>query len=127
MSKASELAEFGGGISSGPNAVEGLAKAWVNFNGTGTIAVRDSSNVSSLTDAGTANYGPNTTSAFNNANYSCAGSALEGANTFFRGITERNTTYSRSTSRIMFHTGHLALSYEEDCEIVTCNLHGDLA
>ena len=31
MSKAAELAEFGGGISNGPNAVEGLAKSWVNL------------------------------------------------------------------------------------------------
>ena len=31
----------------------GTAKAWVNFNGTGTIATRDSNNVSSLTDNGT--------------------------------------------------------------------------
>lgn len=30
-----------------------LAKAWINFNGTGTIAIRDSFNVSSITDNGT--------------------------------------------------------------------------
>ena len=32
---------------------QGRAKAWVNFNGTGTIAIRDSFNVSSITDNGT--------------------------------------------------------------------------
>jgi len=32
------------------NTVQGIAKAWVNFNGTGTIATRDSFNVSSLND-----------------------------------------------------------------------------
>ena len=32
---------------------QGRAKAWINFNGTGTIAIRDSFNVSSITDNGT--------------------------------------------------------------------------
>ena len=36
--------------------VNGSAKAWVNFDGTGTIAARDSLNLSSLTDVGTGNY-----------------------------------------------------------------------
>jgi hypothetical protein len=37
-------------------SARGIAKAWVNFNGTGTIAARDSENVSSLTDNGTGDY-----------------------------------------------------------------------
>ena len=36
--------------------VNGSAKAWVNFNGTGTVAIRDSFNVASLTDNGTGSY-----------------------------------------------------------------------
>jgi hypothetical protein len=32
-------------------STRGVAAAWVNFNGTGTVAVRDSENVSSITDA----------------------------------------------------------------------------
>ena len=35
---------------------KGLAKAWANLNGTGTIALRDSFNVSSVTDDGTGDY-----------------------------------------------------------------------
>jgi hypothetical protein len=46
-----------------------LAKAWVNFNGTGTVAIRDSYNVSSITDNGTGNYTVNYSTAFPNANY----------------------------------------------------------
>ena len=46
-----------------------LAKAWVNFNGTGTVAIRDSYNVSSITDNGTGNYTVNYSTAFSNANY----------------------------------------------------------
>ena len=47
-----------------------LAKAWVNFNGTGTLAIRDSFNVSSVTDVGTGQYGVNIQTAMANANYS---------------------------------------------------------
>lgn len=46
----------------------GSAKAWVNFNGTGTIAARDSLNVSSLTDNGTGDYTVNLTSSMASTN-----------------------------------------------------------
>ena len=49
--------------------VNGSAKAWVNFNGTGTIAARDSFNVSSLTDNGVGNYTVNINNAFSSVNY----------------------------------------------------------
>jgi uncharacterized protein (AIM24 family) len=44
-------------------------KAWVNFNGTGTVAIRASGNVSSITDNGTGNYTINFTTALSDANY----------------------------------------------------------
>jgi hypothetical protein len=44
-------------------------KAWVNFNGTGTPAIRASYNVSSITDNGTGNYRVNFTTALTDANY----------------------------------------------------------
>ncbi len=50
---------------------QSAAKAWINFNGTGTIATRDSFNVASLTDNGTGDYYVNLTNAMNNAGYSC--------------------------------------------------------
>jgi hypothetical protein len=45
------------------------ARAWVNFNGTGTVAIRDSGNVSSITDNGTGDYTVNFTTAMSDANY----------------------------------------------------------
>ena len=45
-------------------------KAWVNFNGTGTVAIRDSYNVSSITDNGTGDYDVNFTNAMADTNYS---------------------------------------------------------
>jgi len=51
------------------------AKAWVNFNGEGTVAIRDSGNVSSVTDNATGRYTANLTSAMANSNYEVSGSA----------------------------------------------------
>ena len=52
---------------------QGLAKAWVNFNGTSTIATRDSFNTASLTDGGSGNYDVNWTNSFANTNYCHSG------------------------------------------------------
>jgi hypothetical protein len=45
------------------------ARAWVNFNGTGTVAIRASGNVSSITDNGAGDYTVNFTTAMPDANY----------------------------------------------------------
>jgi len=50
--------------------VNGSAKAWVNLNGQGSIAIRDSLNVASLTDIGTGQQRANYTSAMSSADYS---------------------------------------------------------
>ena len=47
----------------------GLCKAWVNFNGTGTVAIRASYNVSSITDNGVGDYTVNFTTAMVDTNY----------------------------------------------------------
>lgn len=51
------------------------ARAWVNFNGTGTVAIRASGNVSSITDNGVGNYTVNYTNAMPDVNYCVSGSA----------------------------------------------------
>jgi hypothetical protein len=47
----------------------GAAKAWVNFNGTGTVAIRAQFNVSSITDNGVGDYTANFTNAMSDTNY----------------------------------------------------------
>jgi hypothetical protein len=47
-------------------------RAWVNFNGTGTVAIRASGNVTSITDNGTGDYTVNFTTAMSDANFSCS-------------------------------------------------------
>ena len=54
----------------GSAAVAYGCRAWVNFNGTGTVAIRASANVTSLTDNGTGNYTVNLTTSMPDANYS---------------------------------------------------------
>jgi hypothetical protein len=54
-----------------------LCKAWVNFNGSATVAIRGSYNVSSITDNGTGDYTVNFTTAMPDANYSISGSVAE--------------------------------------------------
>ena len=53
-----------------------LCRAWVSFNGTGTVAINASFNISSITDNGTGNYTLNFTTALPDANYAMSGSTL---------------------------------------------------
>ena len=54
------------------------AKAWVNFNGTGTVAIRGSGNVTDITDRGTGLYTINFTTALTDTNYCGVASATIG-------------------------------------------------
>ena len=62
------------------NVASRTAKAWVNFNGTGTVAIRASFNVSSITDNGTGNYTANFTVAMADANYAVSLASALGNN-----------------------------------------------
>lgn len=79
--------------------VDGSAKAWVNFNGTGTVAIRASFNVTSITDNGTGDYTVNFTSAMPNANYASVATGGNGSSLGVIGqsdhITARTTTAVR--------------------------------
>jgi hypothetical protein len=91
---------------SATNCIQGSAKAWVNFNGTGTVAIRGSYNVSSITDNGTGDYTVNFTTAMPNANYSCVRSvAALGAGS---GAPVTMGTVSQTTSAIRYQTGYVS-------------------
>lgn len=57
-------------------------RAWVNFNGTGTVAIRASGNVSSITDNGTGDYTVNFTTAMQDANYAVVALRSNDTNSF---------------------------------------------
>ena len=99
----------GGSVNPSTN-VEGInysCRAWVNFNGTGTVAIRASGNVTSITDNGTGNYTINFTTAMTDANYSFSGYCVNPAsralifgdvNTYAAGSLRINSAYVAGTN-----------------------------
>jgi len=69
-------------------------RAWVNFNGTGTVSIRASGNVSSITDNGTGNYTINFTTAMQDADYSVTGPTINDFNTSGSYMVDSFTTTS---------------------------------
>ena len=68
--KVNNLQDINAANNSTPEQVaQGRAKAWVRFNGTGTVSITDSFNISSITDNGTGSYGFDFTTNMANANY----------------------------------------------------------
>jgi hypothetical protein len=90
------------------------AKAWVNFNGTGTVAIRASFNVSSITDNGTGDYTVNYTNALTDANYAII--ALQRSNSQTAGYEDSSSLLTTST-RIFYFAG-VSTSIDRD----TCGL-----
>lgn len=86
------------------DAVLGHAKAWVNFNGTGTVAIRASHNVASITDNGTANYNVNFLNAMPDANYCVTVSGQTSTNATSRGtfiwVVGGMSSYTPSTTTV---------------------------
>jgi hypothetical protein len=78
-----------------------MARAWVNFNGTGTVAIRGSGNVSSITDNGTGDYTVNFTTAMSNANYAPALAIqrqTSGVASLSRNVTATSSAYRLLTT-----------------------------
>lgn len=79
--------------------VNGTAKAWVNFNGTGTVAIRRAFNVSTITDNGPGNYTVNFTTAMVDVNY-CA----QGTSKYNASGTGQNVRFGAGTYESDFTT-----------------------
>jgi hypothetical protein len=76
------------------------ARAWVNFNGTGTVAIRASGNVSSITDNGTGDYTVNFTTSMPDVNYIAAFLSNQ--------IISRTDSGSQSVNGLRMITGRVA-------------------
>ena len=105
--------------------VDGSAKAWVNFDGTGTIAARDSLNNSSLTDNGTGDYTVTMSNAMADANYGMSGTAGRNANDGAF-LTNPIGSYSNTTT-----THRIRGLYQDggalDMTMMSNDIKGDLA
>ena len=108
------------------NTVQGLAKAWVNIDGTGTIASRDSFNVSGLVDNGTGDYTINFSVSMSDTNYSPSGTTSvvnDGGSTPRSAIAECATLAAHQIRTIVSYHENTKL----DSEIVSVQIFGDLA
>ena len=101
----------------------GSAKVWVNFNGTGTIATRDSFNVASLTDVGTGDYKVTFSNAFANSNYISVPASGRDATT----DTGNVCTISYTTTTTDISTFQYGANTRQDVSLVGLANHGDLA
>ena len=93
------------------------AKAWVNFNGTGTVAIRASGNVSSITDNGTGNYTMNFTTAMPDANYSTT-AMCRGVAGVTQGCVATIWSGSQTTTAVNFITLQQNTSATVDSDVV---------
>ena len=106
--------------SNNTNLQQGLAKSWMNLNGTGTIAVKDSLNVSSVSDGGTGIYNFNFGSNMANANYSLTMGSQAAS-----GFPDKPQINSQATGSFQCRQGHA--SDEVDAAIYNATVSGDLA
>ncbi len=119
--KVGTIQDTSGNNSSTPNEVaNGRAKAWINFNGTGTVAIRGSFNVASITDHATGDYTINFTNSLSNANFVVAGTSAYDFNHEPRIIGP--TGYTASSVRI--ETGYSAF-YNQDENLNNVVIFGD--
>jgi hypothetical protein len=93
----------------GTPAISGLAKAWVNFNGTGTVAIRASFNVSSITDNGTGTYTVNFTTAMPDADYAALVATVGDSSPYNQPLLVSTATYLAGSVRV-FNSPDYSLS-----------------
>jgi len=86
------------------------ARAWVNFNGTGTVAIRANGNVSSITDYGTGYYGVNFSTAMTDANYAPVAMGKSTTSSYGQSFTTNtHQSHTQTTSQV-----RIVNSYQDD-------------
>lgn len=122
-STAGSILVTGEGNSTTTSLQQGLAKAWMDLNGSGTIALRDSNNIASVTDNSTGDYTASYTSAMSNANYSALNSC--GVSSVITASVRQHTIAAGSYRLEMNETGTSFTA--ADSTYVHLGIHGDLA
>jgi len=104
-----------------------LCRAFVNFNGTSTVAIRANFNVSSITDNGTGDYTVNFSNAMADANYSVTGlhqfdqtNSTTGMGVFLA-IARHTTALSTGSVRVLGNVGNAVTLYDGTTITVTVN------
>ena len=105
LSVSSSNLQFNSGYGSVATAYG--CRAWVNFNGTGTVAIRASGNVTSITDNGTGDYTVNFTTAMPDVNYAATHMvAQSNAESAGAGNVDWMIYYSQTTSALRVTAGN---------------------
>ena len=128
VTTAGSVAVTGEGNSTTTNLQQGLAKFWVHFNGTGTIATQDSFNQSALTDNGTGEYTSTFSNNMANDDYSTQVTGTESGDDGVSsqiGTLQRNGDYS--TSQVESNGYHANNNADADNQRMMVNVLGDLA
>lgn len=111
-----------------PISIPGVAKAWVDFNGRGTVAIRDSFNVSSITDNGTGDYTVNYSNNMSDTNYCVSGTVADLASgSGHRWLSIGSGSYgafAKSTSSMRVHAVYDA-SNKLDADHIFVVIHGN--
>lgn len=129
------IASEGGSAST--SLQQGLAKTWVNFNGTGTVAARDSFNHSSITDHNTGDYTVTVTTAFANGNYAFSFGGgehsdsrefhVQAVNRFESGTSGTAPTSTAMRFRNFYNGKTSSDAAQSDHTYICVTKHGDLA
>ena len=112
--KANDITNVTGGIPT-VKSQQLIPTAWASFQSSGTVAIQDSENISSITDSGTGLWKPNFTTTMANTNYAMAVTTSSTS-----GSHNDNTSiaYSRSTSQFTIITSRASTGSTTDCNQV---------
>jgi len=94
-------------------AIGTFCRAWVNFNGQGTVAIMASFNVSSITDNGVGNYTVNFTNAMPDANYGITGFTRRELAGFAAVVLSAGSTDTKTTTTCQIRTGFSATAGDQ--------------
>ena len=106
---------------------QGLAKAWVNFTGEGTVAINDSHAVGSISDDAVGKYTVNFSNALGNTNYAVTAQTEDGGGFNDPRLINHETSQARSTTAYGLYHWHVSSNALDDATKCNVIAHGDLA
>ena len=111
--KVTNIQDTGGGNNSTSSEIySGRAKAWVNFNGSGTVAIRADYNVNTVGDLGTGQYQVNFSTAFSDTNYCATMTGRPTADYLYNAMQHFNQ--NRTTSYLQCTAGSPTFAADAD-------------
>ena len=125
VSTAGSIAVTGEGNSTTTNLQQGLCKSWISFDGSGTVSINDSFNISTLTDNTVGENTTTYTNSFGSANYTGTGLPKRETSTNYPNMANIDGTVTTSAMKIIYT--EYDNSGRTDCDLITQTFHGDLA